>query len=56
VFAEEAFQPGDYLFAIPFVSALLINKTFLEGDASTDEVRLSASRLETGVTFLQRFV
>lgn len=56
VFAKEAFQPGDYLFAIPFVSTLLIDETFLEGDASTDEVRLSASRLETGVTFLQRFV
>lgn len=52
VFAKEAIQQGEYICAIPFVSTILVDETFVE-TTKEDAYLQSASKIENAVHFLE---
>lgn len=50
VFAKESIEEGEYICAIPFVSTILVDETFVES-SDHDADLLSANRIENAVKF-----
>jgi hypothetical protein len=51
IFAKESMQKGEYICAIPFVSTILVDETFVEQNGKGDDL-LSANKIENAIQFL----
>ena len=60
IFAKESIQPGEYICAVPFVSTLLIDETFvqeeLEQQQQQQHLLSSSGRMNHGLSFINKFL
>ena len=56
LFATDSFDKGEYVFAIPFPSTLLVQDKYLDEDSSIDENDTMKEEIGKAVTFLEKFV
>ena len=53
LYSRENFQKGEYICTVPFVSTIQLDETFFPTPEPNDEMKLSASRLQNAVRFLE---
>jgi len=53
LYAKKTIQKGEYICTIPFVSTVLLDETFFPTNEPNNEMKLSTSRLQNAVKFLE---